>query len=127
MGNVHIKNMRKISKNVLAVLTKDPLMKKCMRKLVLNDHECRGRITFEHALLYAGRQVDEVFAIISLCAWAHSVDQFQDGGGLDKRINEWIAVNRMKKSDERRYPKRDWQLMRSRLNGLYGLLKLPKK
>lgn len=95
----------------------------CERQLALRDHVCAGRITREHALIYAGRQIDEPWAIVLLCALAHSVDQYQDIGILDKQKNEWIAVCRMKRSDEKRYPKVDWAQKRRYLCGLYGTLR----
>ena len=91
----------KLKKEILA----DPYYKQCARK----DRHCKGRITFEHALIYAGRQIQEKWAIIPLCAYHHSVDKFQDGGGLDKRINERIAVSRATPEDLAKYPKRNWK------------------
>lgn len=98
----------------------------CERRLALHDHECEGRITREHALIYAGRQIDEAWAIVLLCAKAHNVDQFQDCGILDKRINEWIAVCRMTRRDEKRYPRVDWGQKRAYLCGLFGSVGCPQ-
>lgn len=97
----------------------------CERRLALHDHDCRGRITREHALLYGGRKIDESWAIVLLCAWAHSVDEWQDIGGLDKSINEWIAVCRMTPAIEARFSRVDWGQKKRYLVGLYGRLKLP--
>ena len=91
--------MRKISEPVKRELKDSKYHGKCLRALLLEDHECQGRITWEHALTYAGRQMDEYFAIIFLCAYSHSVDEFQDCGILDKQINHWIAINRMTEDD----------------------------
>lgn len=60
----------------------------------IGEHECGGRLTREHAVIHSGRQVNEEWAIISICAKAHSVDEYQDGGELDKNKNMWIALNR---------------------------------
>lgn len=92
----------------------------CEREMHLHDHECKGRITREHAVYYAGKKIDEAWAIVLLCAWAHEVDQFQDGGGMVKEIGEWIAINRMTKEDEARFPRKDWKQRRKYLNGKYG-------
>lgn len=91
--------MRRISEPVQQAMNADPAYKKCMRRELLHDHECKGRITREHAIIYAGNQVDAVWAIIPICAYAHSVDEYQDGGILDKKINEWIALNRASDAD----------------------------
>lgn len=99
----------------------------CLRRLALKDHICEGRITWEHALIYAGRQINEVWAIVELCAKAHSVDRFQDTGIMVKTISEWIAINRMSPEDEEKYPRFNWAQRRAYLNSLYGPLRLPKK
>jgi len=71
-----------------AVAERSPV---CERRKVLNDHECGGRLTFEHVWKYAGRQVNEPWAIITLCEWAHSLGPYMGTGGLDKRINEYLS------------------------------------
>jgi hypothetical protein len=86
-------------------LSEDPYYKTCARA----NADCEGRITWEHALTYAGRQVQEHFAIIPLCAFHHSVDQFQDGRGLNKRINVEIAMGRATEVDRRKYPLLPWK------------------
>ena len=116
--------MRRIPDEIKDQLLQDPRYGTCLRRLALKDHTCEGRITWEHALLYAGRQVSESWAIVFLCAKAHSVDQFQDTGILNKTINEWIAINRMPLEAEASYPRFDWQQRRSYLNSLYGRLEL---
>ena len=75
-------------------LSKDSYYKKCSRKEVFNDHECQGRIRLEHSLIYGGRQIQERWAIVPLCEFAHSVDNFQDGGILNKEKNLYIALSR---------------------------------
>lgn len=83
-------------------------------------------MTLEHVWIYAGRQIDEWWAIISICAKAHSVDQFQDGGILDKEINQWLSINLMSEEDEANYPKFDWKQRRKYLNGKYGIPRYPQ-
>lgn len=96
----------------------------CERQLLLQDHECEGRITREHALIYGGSKIDEPWAIVLLCAKAHNVDEFYTSGCMDKRINEWIAINRMTPEIEARFRKVDWCQKRRWLNGKYGTDKL---
>lgn len=74
-------------------------MPECARK----SDECSGKITKEHALIYAGRQVQELWAIIDLC-WYHHL-----GAGLNKRVNELIALRQATDEDLAKYPKRDWR------------------
>ncbi len=90
--------MRPISSKLKAEILADPYYKTCCRK----DKNCNGRITWEHALIYAGRQINEKWAIIPLCVYHHL------GGGLDKRLNERIAVSRATMGDLAKYSKRDW-------------------
>lgn len=106
---------------VLESLMAHPSSNWCWRKMLLRDHECEGRLTWEHAMLHAGKRVNEVWAIIRICAKAHSVDQFQDCGILNKEINHWIAMNRIKNWDgvERKYPRTSWRREFQYLNGLY--------
>ena len=80
-------------------LNEDPYYKTCARA----DESCQGRITFEHAVLYAGRQVQERWAIIPLCEWHHL------GRGLVKRINIEIAMKRATADDRSKYPRLKWK------------------
>ena len=73
----------------------DTYYKKCARE---KEGNCAGRITFEHAIIYAGRQLNEKWAIIPLCEYHHAVNQYQDTGDLDKQKNICIAL--MRATDE---------------------------
>lgn len=66
-------------------------------------------VTFEHALTYVGRQIQERFSILPLCEWHHSVNQFQDGGSMNKRININIAMSRATPADKQKYPRLKWK------------------
>lgn len=79
-------------------LADDPYYKTCARK----SDECSGRITWEHVWIYAGRQIQERFAVIPLC-WHHHL-----GDGLDKRENEMISIGRATIQDLKKYPRKDW-------------------
>ena len=72
----------------------------CARK----DWDCSGRITWEHVFIYAGKQINEVWAILKLCEWHHL------GDGLNKRENERLAVARATEEDLAKYPKKDWSI-----------------
>lgn len=90
---VYDSDMRKIPKKLRDTLAADPYYSVCARK-GLHGHTCAGRITWEHAIIYAGKQVNERWAIIPLCEKAHNVGMWQDCGDFNKRINEWIALSR---------------------------------
>lgn len=103
----------------------DPAMKVCMRKVLLNDHECEGDpltgklLDWEHALIYAGSKINEKWAIISICWLVHR------GGKLNKEINRWIALNRATDDELKAKSKAvPYINERERLNKLYGVPKL---
>lgn len=64
--------------------------------------DCSGRITWEHAVIYAGRQVNEKWAILFLC-WYHHL-----GAGLNKTWNIRTAMQRAKEEDRKKYPRLRW-------------------
>lgn len=109
-----------------AEMSKDPFYHVCARKEALKDHTCQGRITWEHALIYAGKKIQDSWAIIGLCEWAHSVNNHQDGPGLNKEINVWIALNRASDDELRKVSKAvNYIRLRSVLNEKYGVYKSP--
>lgn len=91
--------MNAIPKKLRVELAADPYYKKCARA----SSECTGRITWEHCLTYAGRQIQERWAIIPLCVWHHL------GNGLKKEINRKIAMSRAKEEDHKNYPRLAWK------------------
>ncbi len=66
----------------------------CERRERFHDHECKGHLTFEHVWKYRGRQIEEPWAIIHICEWAHGVGPYA-GKGLDKRKNEAISLEHL--------------------------------
>lgn len=108
--------MRPIPKKLLKDILADPYYKKCVRH---KEMKCSGRITLEHALIYAGKQINEKWAILPVCEKHHAVNRFQDAGDLDKRYHEYVAVNRMTSEDEKKYPRVDWKQKRENLNKIY--------
>ena len=86
--------MNKIPPRLRADMAADPYYQICCRR----DGECSGRITWEHAFTFAGRQVQEKWAIIPLCWWHHL------GRGLNKAINRIIAIGRATPEELAKYP-----------------------
>ena len=71
-------------------------MKRCARQSL----ECSGRIEWHHAITGLGRkQIQEVFAIISLCVFHHR------GLGKNDEIARHIALQQATTTDFKRYPK----------------------
>ena len=75
-------------------IIKDPTYQTCLRRRYFNDHVCQGRVTWEHAIIYAGNQLQEKWAIIPICEYAHSVGRWQNNGILDKEKNVYLALIR---------------------------------
>lgn len=110
--------MRPISSKTRQSIENDVFYQTCAR---FSEGECDGRITWEHCLTYGGRQIDEPWAIIPLCTFHHAVNEHQDGTGMDKQKNIWIALNRATDSELRQYSKAvDYIKMKERLNKIYG-------
>lgn len=80
------------------VMALKPFYKQCALVGYLS-HECEGRITWEHAIIHAGKSLQEEWSIIAICEKAHAVDHFQDAGTMCKEVNEWIAYCRATDED----------------------------
>src|SRR3990167_6442583 len=100
--------MRRIPCKLIKELENDVYYKLCAR---LNRY-CVGRITWEHVFIYAGKQINERWAILPLC-WHHHL-----GAGLNKKENEKIAIKRATKRELAKYPRRNWNNYRG--EGLIG-------
>lgn len=111
--------MTPIPQKVRREIENDPGYRVCKLK-GLHGHVCGGRITMEHALIYAGHQIQEKWAIVSLCARGHEVDQFQDSHTMNKELNVWVALNQATGDDLMRFPRAPYLLLREHLNIKYG-------
>lgn len=107
-------------KKMLAAMETDPFYKECALK-GRHGHICGGRVTRDHALKYAGRRLNEYWAIVPICARGHEVDEYQDAHTMDKTLNVWVALNRATDSELRAISKAtDYIRERTRLNNIYG-------
>ena len=59
--------MRPIPKKLRDILASDPFMKRCL----YDNKNCNGSVQWHHNFIHAGRQVNEVWAIVPLCAHHH--------------------------------------------------------
>ena len=72
----------------------DPYYQTCARNVLLKDHECkpcpvmRKLIEWDHTIFFAGKSLQEKWAIIPTCWLVHR------GGLLNREIQTWIALNR---------------------------------
>lgn len=101
-----INQMRLIAQRLRNEMAVDPYYQVCARK----NGECQGRITWEHAFIYAGKQINEKWAIIPLCVYHHL------GEGLVKNENQRIALDRATPEDLAKYPSFDWEKRRNYVN-----------
>jgi hypothetical protein len=107
--------MRKISPKVKEILLQR--QSRCVRE---NEGTCAGKITWEHSLIYAGRQIDEAWAIIFLCEYHHDVNMYQDCGDLQKELNVYYALNQATDEELKKYSKAiDYIAMKKRLKLKY--------
>lgn len=119
--------MRAIPEKMKKDMLADPAYHSCMRNDYFLDHICQGRLTLEHAFIYAGKQINEKWAIIAICAWSHDVDTYQGAGNLDKEKNQYIGLMRATSEDLANYPKENWEQKIKYLVSKYGVPKRPVK
>lgn len=103
--------MRPIPPKLREEMASDPYYKFCARR---HEGTCSGRITWEHALIYAGKQINEKWAIIPLCVYHHL------GEGLNKELNVYIALERATPEEFAKYPRKDWSQIFRYLSAKYG-------
>lgn len=89
-----------------------------------SEGNCAGRLTKEHALYYAGKQIQENWAILDICEFHHAVGPYQGTGDLQKEKHTWIALNLAPEDRLRALSKaEDKMALRDRLNAKYGVYK----
>lgn len=107
--------MRKISKKLRDEIEADPYYKNCcltgMPGTVI-------KIEWHHNLMFAGRQVNEKFAILPVDKDVH--DRLKGDSNLRDRL-DWIMLNRATDEELKRYSKaEDLKAKRERLNEKFG-------
>ncbi len=99
-----------IPPKVRAQIAKDTFMAFCIYESPqAPNNDCDGRIEWEHAYLYAGKRINEPWAIVPCCT-SHN-----RGRGIVKEYNRYRALLRAKELMPdglndlmRRYPKFNW-------------------
>ncbi len=111
--------MRKIPQELKDEIASDPYYDKCCMAF---RGGCDGRITIEHAIIFAGKQLNELWALLPICEWHHAVNKHQDGGDLNKEMNVLVALNRATTEELLAISKAiNYLELRERLNKKYGL------
>lgn len=79
-----------------------------MLHCIHRNSDCEGRIEWEHAWIYAGKKIQEEWAIVPCCTYHHR------GDGLDKDFNRWHSILKMIRLNGGflevicKYPKKNW-------------------
>lgn len=101
-------------------MDQDPFYKTCAL-FGQHNHSCEGRITMDHAIEYAGKQLQQLWAILPVCSHGHGVDLFQDDATTSKELREWVCLNRATTEELANISKAtDYIRRRTYLNGIYG-------
>lgn len=90
-------------------LSKDPFMKKCVFTGDIKN------VSWEHCWTYAGKQINEKWAIVPLRR-----DLNVNMQANVKEYCRWISINRATDEDFAKYPKVDWQQKKKYLNSIYN-------
>lgn len=86
-------------------MANDPFYHQCC----LRSAFCSGRIEWHHVWTYAGKQINEVWAIVPACQKHHRLV------GRYKNDFQRISLNRATKEDLDRYPRVDWKQLKKKL------------
>ena len=98
--------MRPIPAKLRKELDQDPTMHQCGISNLL----CEGRVEWHHVFIYAGRQINEFWAIVPACAAHHKRAEDPEV----KRLFQIHSLRRATRMDLLKYPKKDWnQIKRS--------------
>lgn len=97
--------MRPIPIKMREKLASDPRMKRCVLLGNILFGSCEGRIEWEHVWIVAGRQVNEIWAIIGACSKHHSM---KDGTPAIKREFQRVSLSLADEEDLAKYPRTNW-------------------
>lgn len=107
--------MRRVSKKV-----KDKIEKEGWNNICLLFEEgfgkCDHGIVWHHAWLYAGKQIDEAWAIVGLCPKHHETVH---SNLKAKEIVHLKSLKRATKEDLEEYPRKDWAQIKNYLTQKY--------
>ena len=103
--------MRPIPPKLKEQIANDPFMRDCIyRSPDAPNHNCRGRITWEHSFIYKGRQISEAWAIVPCC------ENHNSGVKMVKASNQYRAIIRADIDDLcKRMPNKDWRQIKKYL------------
>lgn len=92
---------------------------RCCRE---DEGNCQGRLTKDHTIIFAGKQLQEDWAIVDVCEFHHGVNKFQDSGDLNREKHTYISLCRATDDDLRRISKAvDYLALKKRLALKYDI------
>jgi hypothetical protein len=99
--------MRPIPISMREELAEDPRMKQC----AVYEYQdvfgtCDGRIEWDHVWIYAGKQINEPWAIVGLCHHHHYA---KNGNRKLKLVIEKLSLMLTTSEDLAKYPRKDWE------------------
>ena len=107
--------MRPISAKVKKQLLADIRMKRCAIEHLAEDL-CEGRTEFHHVWIYAGRQVDEPWAILGGCSHHHGM---VSKSRRVKQAFELVSLERATPADLAKYPRAEWYRLKVNLQRMF--------
>jgi len=103
--------MRPIPKKLKDQLANDPWMKKCV--------VCRSTpVTWNHAIIYSGRQLNTWYALVPLCANCHMGNSMKPKPDVQDYC-EWLAILRGGKELDNDCPKWNWRQRKKYLDSKF--------
>jgi len=102
-----------IPQKIRQKLASDPRMKRCCM-----PNCARKEIEWDHSFNYAGKSIQEAWAINPLCQYHHR----GANGTLQSGVREWteyISLQRAEWEDLAKYPRKNWPQLVSYLKGKY--------
>lgn len=90
-------------------MAKDPFWKDCV---VSSLGGCEGKIDFHHMWIYAGRQINEKWAILPACRHHHDL---VNRDIMVRDMFKWVSLRLATPEDLKKYPKTDWNLIKQYL------------
>lgn len=92
-------------------------MKRCaVADLV--DSECSGRIQWHHVWTYAGRQIDEAWAIVGVCEYHH---EQVNGNGTVRQACQLASLELATPEDLAKYPRMTWYHLKAILQRRFAI------
>jgi len=102
--------MRKIPLNIRKQISEDNFYRTCC----VADEICFGKIEIHHNMIYAGKQVDDLFALLPVCLYHHEREKCREiGDKLDK-----VMISRMTIEDEKKFDRINWLVKKQYLDNI---------